>query len=51
MLSVTVKDNKHCQCVQKIHDVIKKQNSSHNNIYYKKVIVSNHQEGCSLPKL
>lgn len=35
MLSITVKDTKHCQCVQKTHDVFKKQDSSHNNIYYK----------------
>lgn len=45
MLSVSVKDTKHCQCVQKTQDVTKKQDSSHNNIYYKKVSVSNHQEG------
>lgn len=36
MLSITIKDAKQRQCVQKSHDVIKKQDSSHNNIYYKK---------------
>lgn len=51
MLSVTVKDTKHCWCVQKTHDIIKEKDFSHNNIYYKLVSVSNHQEGCSLPSL